>query len=70
MKRALFIALKENGQVVDYVDSVGVPNRTAEDLIEMIVAKGERVTNMVIEKIKHAPKETWNKLKASFAKTN
>jgi len=70
MKRALFIALKENGQVVDYVDSVGVKNRTVEDLIEMIVAKGDKVTNMVINKVKTAPKETWNKLKAGFARAN
>lgn len=68
MKRALFIALKENGQVVDYVDSVGVKNRTAEDLIEMIVAKGDKVTKMVINKIKSAPKETWEALKAGFAR--
>lgn len=69
MKRALFIALKENGQVVDYVDSVGVENRTVEDLIEMIVAKGDQATNMVIAKIKESPKETWKKLKTLFAKT-
>jgi hypothetical protein len=70
MKRKLFLALKENNQVFDYTDSVGVKNRTAEDLIEMVVAKGDQATNMVINKIKAAPKETWAKLKELFAKTN
>jgi len=69
MKRKLFIALKEGRQVVEYTDSIGIKGKTVEDLVETIVAKGDKATEMVIQKLKESPKETWKKLKQLFSKS-